>query len=399
MKQTSRQRVIAALEHKQPDEMPIDFGATRSTSINVLAYRSLIEYLGFKENVKVFDFKQFLALPSESILSLFQSDCIPLFLRRPTAGIAIDCYREYTYDDGSVFLYPKDFKPERLPDGSEVIKKDGIPIMKRPKDGLYFDDCYHPLAEADEKLPGLSLPFLSDSDAAYLKSEAERMFREDNRAIVANSGISVFERGIKDFGYEEFLVKVYTEPETIKFYLEKLTAGYLGYLDIYLNAVGNYVQVIQLNDDLGMQTGPLIAPEIYKELFAPYHKRIISYIKSKHPHLFVLLHSCGSIFDIIPTLIDAGFDAINPVQTNAAKMEPAILKKEFGKDITFWGGGCSTQTTLTYGTLEEIEAEVKRSIEIFAPNGGFVFCQVHNIQNNVSPERILKLYETAVSNR
>ena len=130
-------------------------------------------------------------------------------------------------------------------------------------------------------------------------------------------------------------------------------------------------------------------------MFKPYHKKIYSYIKKKVPGSHILLHSCGSIYDLIPDLIETGVDALNPVQINAEKMDPGTLKREFGRDITFWGGGCSTQTTLSFGTLEEIEDETKRMIETFAPGGGYVFNQVHNIQSNVSPQRIIKLYETA----
>lgn len=398
-KMTSRERVMTALQHKEPDKIPIDFGSTRSTGINALAYRNLIEYLGIEEEVKVFDFKQLLAQPGNDVLELFESDCVPLYRLAPSGGIAIDKYKKETLMDGKEYLLPADFSPVICEDGSAVIMKGGIPVLKRPAEGLYFDDCYHPLEEAEDELGEFELPEFSSKELDMLERRAKELYYNTDKAIVASTGISIFEKGIKDWGYEEFLVRIYTEPEIIKKYLDRLTEKYLGFLDQYLERVGNYVQIFQCNDDLGMQTSTLIAPDIYEEVFKPYHTQIFSCIKKKIPGSFVMLHCCGSIYDMIPHLIDAGVDILNPVQINAHKMDPENLKKEFGTDITFWGGGCSTQTTLPFGTLAEVEEETRRMIQIFAPGGGFVFNQVHNIQNNVKPDHIVKLYDVIKKNR
>ncbi len=392
---TGRERVAAALEHKEPDLVPIDFGATRSTGINALAYRELLDYLNIEEEVKVFDFKQLLAEPGEQISRMFGSDCIALHRLAPSAGVQIDEYRRERLMDGKEYLVPKGFCPEEQKDGSSLLIVNGVPILKRPADGLYFDDCYHPLEETVNEFGDYPLPGTSEKELLYLKERARDLRENTDKAIVASTGISIFEKGIKDWGYEEFLVRIYTEPELVKSYLEQLTEAYLQFLDLYLEAVGPYTNIFQCNDDLGMQTSTLISPQVYRKVFKPYHKKIYSYIKERVPGSHILLHSCGSIYDLIPDLIETGVDALNPVQINAEKMDPGTLKREFGRDITFWGGGCSTQTTLSFGTLEEIEDETKRMIETFAPGGGFVFNQVHNIQSNVSPQRIIKLYETA----
>lgn len=391
MSSTSRQRVVDALHHRQPDLLPIDFASTRSTGINAYAYRALTEYLGLEEPIYLFDFKQCLAQPSPKVLELLGSDCLPLYRQAPS-GIPIDRYKEVVMADSKVYMLPEGYSPQKAADGSEYLYANGIPILKRPSGGMYFDDCFHPLAQVEEELPAFPLPKMTAQEKHDLAERAKHLFTTTDKALVASSGISIFERGIKDWGYEEFLVRIYTEPELVCRYLEILTDAYLQFLDDYLDAVGPYVQVIQCNDDLGMQTGPLIAPKVYQDIFKPFHSRIFEYIHKKAPGVSILLHSCGGIFDLIPDLIDAGVDALNPVQTDAANMDPAALKREFGKDITFWGGGCSTQKTLTFAAPEEIRKEVYKMAEIFSPGGGFVFNQVHNIQSNISPDRVLTLY-------
>jgi uroporphyrinogen decarboxylase len=304
--------------------------------------------------------------------------------------------------DGNEYEVPVGYNPLELPDGSHaIVDSNNNILLKRPKGGLYFDDVYTQLADAtsNEEIDSFIYPSISEEELSYLKKEANYLYFKTDYAIVATVGVSIIEKGIKDFGYEEFLVRIYTDKELVIRYLENLTDAYIKMLDKYLNAVGHYIQVLYFNDDLGMQAAPIMAPEKYREIFKPFHKKIFSFVKKKAPNVCILLHSCGSIYDVIPDLIDAGVDAINPVQINAAKMDPITLKREFGKELTFWGGGCSTQTTLTFGSINDIQEEVKRMIQIFSPNGGFIFNQVHNIQSDISPERIVNLYRTAIENR
>jgi uroporphyrinogen decarboxylase len=156
--------------------------------------------------------------------------------------------------------------------------------------------------------------------------------------------------------------------------------------------VGKYIDVIQVNDDLGTQNSPQMSRELYREMLKPYHKKLWSYIKERSGKP-ILLHSCGSIYDLIPDLIEIGVDALNPVQVSARNMDTRKLKREFGRYITFWGGGCDTQKILPYGTPEDVRSEVRRRAEELGEDGGFVFCQVHNIQHDVPPENILAMYE------
>ncbi len=395
---TSRARVLAALKHEEPDKAPIDFGSTRSTGINAIAYNDLKQYLGIVSPTKLFDVKQLMALPEQAMMDWAQTDVIGLHRLAPSLGLRMDKWKPGTLPDGSACLLPEDFNPEMLEDGSLAVRNNnGHITAQRPKGGLYFDEVYAPLADAMDEadLDKHNYPEITDEELVYLTGRAKDLYENTNYAINGATGISLFEKGLKDFGYEEWMVRIMTEPDLVRRYLERLTKAYITMMDRYLGVVGQYVQVIQANDDLGMQTGPLISPKIYHDIFLPFHKEIFQHVKKQQPGIFVFLHSCGSVYDFIPDLIEAGVDALNPVQTNAAKMDARTLKREFGKDITFWGGGCSTQTTLTFGSADDVRREVEEMIEIFKVGGGFVFNQVHNIQAGVTPQNIVALYKTA----
>jgi len=399
MKYTSRERIVAALAHKEPDMIPFDFGGTRSTGINALAYHKLRAYLGMtKGNVKIYDLRQLLADVEPEIMALFGSDCIQLHRMAPSCGLKIDSYKPERMMDGNIYDVPSGYNPVLLPDNSAgITDTSGKVVLKRLEGGLYFDDVYSPLANISEEkeLDLISYPSISEDEIAYLARKGEERYTETDYAIIAPLGISIFEKGIKDFGYEEWLMRIMTDEFIVTAYLERLTEAYIKMVDAFSEKVGKFVQVVQGNDDLGMQNAPLIPPEVYRNVFKPFHKRIFSHIKKKLPHVSTLLHSCGSIYDLIPDLIETGVDALNPVQINAKNMNPEILKRAFGKDITFWGGGISTQTTLSFGRIEDIVDEVSRMMDIFAKGGGFVFSPVHNIQADISPEKIIKVFETA----
>lgn len=400
---TSRQRVLCSLGHEEPDMMPIDFGSMRSTGINAIAFNELKKHLGFSDvRTKVYDVKQLLAEPDEKILKRFQGDIIQLHRLKPSLGLSIDNWKPSKLIDGSDCEVAEDFNPAILEDGSEaILDSKGTILSVRPKGGLYFDEIYAPLKNADSlsDIDKFHMPSISQEELINLSVRAKDLYENTDYAILGAAGVSIFEKGLKDFGYEEYLVNAYTNEELIEYYLTKLTDAYIEILDKYIDAVGDYIQIIQFNDDLGMQNAPIIPPDLYKRLFKPYHKRIFDFVKSKNKNLYIFIHCCGSIYDLIPDLIDTGVDILNPVQINAAKMDPRRLKREFGKHLTFWGGGCSTQTTLTFGTVEDVKKEVEEMIGIFAPGGGYVFNQVHNIQTGVSPEKIITLYDTAINLR
>jgi len=225
----------------------------------------------------------------------------------------------------------------------------------------------------------------------WLALEAKRLAELDC-AVLGPFGGSFLEAGFEYFGMERFFINLLSAPKLVEHFFSKLLQAHIEDFDRYREAVGKRVDIINVSDDLGSQNGPLISPETYRQVIKPFHRRLYAHIREKSG-MFLFLHSCGSIYAFIPDLIEAGVQILNPIQYRAGDMEPRRLKKEFGKDIVFWGGGCDTQQVLSRGSLEEIKAETEMMIRIFAPGGGFVFTQVHNIQPGVAPEKILALYE------
>ncbi|MCP4749429.1 MAG: hypothetical protein GY866_00915 [Proteobacteria bacterium] len=197
------------------------------------------------------------------------------------------------------------------------------------------------------------------------------------------------------FGYESFFMIMATDPELVHRWMEFITGMIEERIRTYLGAVGRYIDGIIIADDFGTQKGLQISRNMFQEQIKPYLTRICTLIHETCPHLKILFHSCGSVTPLIPDLIEAGIDALNPVQTTARDMDASMLKREFGDQLTYWGGGVSSQTTLFKGTVEEVEAEVKEKMEIFKPGGGYVFTADHDIQEHVLPEKILAAFQTA----
>lgn len=178
--------------------------------------------------------------------------------------------------------------------------------------------------------------------------------------------------------------------------MDNLSNTYIERFNRYFPAIGRHVDIINVNDDLGMQDSTMVSPGIYREMVKPYQAKIYRHIK-KLSGKYLFLHSDGSIYDIIPDLIEIGVDILNPVQFSCRNMELPRLKKEFGKDLTFWGGGCDTQKVLPFATPEEVKKHVRECVSILKPGGGFVFNQLHNIQSDVPPENIMAMYEAVRS--
>ncbi len=400
MGMTSRERVLMALAHEETDRVPIDLGSSRSTGINANAYNRLKEYMGITTDTILFDVKQLLALPDHDLLRRLGGDVVILPRLVPSIGIRIDEYKPGKLPlGGGDCMVAKAFEPLELPDGSlAVLNKEGTVIAKRPAKGLYFDDVYHPLAECEDEaeIDAMDLPGITDEEMAYQRKQAKDLYENTEFAISGATSFSLFEKGWKDWGYENFLVNLYTEPELIEYYLDKLTDAYIVMMERYLDAVGDYVQIVQSNDDFGSQNGMLISPELYRKYFKPRHAKINAAIKKKNKNVHISLHSCGSIYPIMGDIIESGFDILNPVQKECANMDPVQIKKEFGDKLTIWGGACSTQTTMTHGTVDDIIKEAQDMIKVYAPGGGFVFGAIHNIQADIVPEKITALFETAL---
>jgi uroporphyrinogen decarboxylase len=394
---TSRERVRLALEHKEADRVPIDFGAMRSTGIQAIAYHNLTKHLGYHGQTKMYDIYQQLAEPDEFMIERFHADVVQLHRKAPAFGIDITEWKKDTLPDGSPCIVPKDFSPVTDEDGDKTIYSGDTPIAKMPKGGLYYDKLYHPFKDCKtpEDIDKIPMPAMTDEELDYLEKEAKRLYETTDKAILGTFGGNIIEKGESDWGFETFLFNMASEPDLIHHYLERLTSTYMVNLEKYLARVGQYIDVIQFGDDLGSQTNSLISKRMYQRMIKPYHQRQYQWVQKHYPKVKVFLHSCGSIINLIPDLIEAGVQVLNPIQLSATGMDPEVLKERFGKDLVFWGGGIDTQQTLTHGTVEEIEQEVKRLMDIFKKDGGFVFTQVHNIQANIAPEKIVALYDSA----
>jgi len=366
----------------------------RSTGITALAYRRLKEHLGIADgDIYVYDTGQQLAVVESPIMDLFGLDVVPLDLDQLLG------WQPYTLPDGHPARIVAGFTTETAPDGSLYQLEDGRRVRYRPPTGLYFDRIYYPLAEATTPadLEPFPLQSYSDDELILLRDRARCLYENTDYAIMGNFGGSILEAGQGLRGWEQFMIDLARGGPFLEALLEKLTEFHLADLARYLDAVGPCIQIIVMVDDLGTQNGLQISPQMYRRWIKPCHTRIYGYVRQHYPQVYVFLHSCGSIYPLIPDLIEAGVQILNPVQISAAGMDPVRLKREFGADLTFWGGGCDTQHTLPYGTPAEVAAEVRRLLGIFAPGGGYVFNQVHNIQADVPPENVVAMLETARS--
>lgn len=407
---TSRERVLCALQHEEPDKIPLDLGAMRSTGIMAIAYHRVKQYLGMSGGeTLVYDVVQQLAQPEGEILDYVQADVVDLgraFLTAP------EDWKDFTLPDGSPAKIPAWIDLRERDGGWAFVAEDGTLLGQMPPGVTYLSQCYWPLAdlpanltraqleEAMQKVIWAALPTppwhqpLTAEHLADIRARAKHLYETTDYAIMVAFGGNLLEWGQFLCGIENFLCALVASPQRVERLLDLLVELHLENLEKFLPAVDGYVQIIQMGDDLGTQTGAQISPPTYRRFFKPRHREIYQYVK-EHSRLHLFLHSCGSIEELLPDLIDIGVEIINPVQTSAARMSPEHLKREYGRDIVFWGGGCDTQRVLPRGTPEEIEAQVRERMQIFGPRGGFVFTQVHNILANVPPENIVALWEAA----
>ncbi len=404
---TSRERVRTAIDHREPDRVPIDLGAMRSTGITAVAYSRLKEHLGISSGrTLVYDVVQQLAQPEEPILDFIGSDVVDLgraFLTDPAD------WKDFILPDGSPAAIPAyiDLRPA---DGGYIgFAADGTSIGAMPRGAYYLSQTRFPLLDWDgdpavlDNLPSLmdhvtwaafpAPPYhkpLTTEHLAEIRRRAKHLYETTDYAIMVAFGANLLEWGQYLCRMDQFLIDLVENPRKALSLLDKLVETHLANLEKILPAVDGCVQIIQMGDDLGTQQALEISPRLYREVFKPRQKMIYETVR-RRSGLRVFLHSCGAVADIIPDLIEAGVEILNPVQTSAAGMDPARLKREFGKDITFWGGGCDTQRVLPLGTPAEIDAHVRERIATFAPGGGFVFTQVHNIMPHVPPPNIVAL--------
>ena len=409
---TARERVLATIEHREPDRVPSDFGGMRSTGIMAVAYNRLRQELGLEPKpARMYDLVQQLSVPDDDVLDRFHVDVVDLghLLPPPTGG-----WKEWKLPDGSPALVPKWFEPtwNETARAWEVHHPDGTLLAVQPEGCLYVEQTHFPLR-------GVALPRTADDvrramarviwgflpcapwDRAgepsfwrWLEREAARARASTDRAILVGFGANLLEWLNYLYSIEDSFALLAGDPAAASRILDLLVEVHLEGLEKLLAAVGDSVDIIQLGDDLGSQSACLISPSMYRRLFKPRFERIVRFVKERS-RLKVFLHSCGSIRKVLGDLIDCGIDIVNPVQTSAAGMDAAELKREFGSRVTFWGGGCETQTVLHEGSPRDVEAMVRERLRIFAPGGGYVFNQIHNIMANIPPANVVAMFDAA----
>jgi len=404
---TPREKVLSAFEHRETDTVPIDLSGHRSSGISAIAYHKLRKHLGLPERpVRVYDPVQQLAIVDEDVLDRFGVDTIEL-----GRGFALDdsFWADWTLPDGTPCLMPVWALPER-DDGRWVIRsrETGRVIAQMPDGAIYFEQTYWPFAEGEpdlDAMPGIwseSMwaavasppgPEIEGEEGMERFAEGARRLREStDRAILGLFGGNLLEFGQFLYRNDNFFMLLAGEPKKAHAFLDRMVEIHLENLERYLGAVGEYIDIIVFGDDLGMQSGPQISPAMYREFFKPRHEAMWRRAKEL-ADVKVNLHSCGGIRELIPDLIEAGLDAVNPVQINCRGMDLAGLKRDFGRDIVFWGGGCDTGRILPGGTPEVVTEHVRRQVEIGRKGGGFVFQQVHNILADVPPENITAMLD------
>jgi len=419
---TQRERVLHAFAHRESDRFAVDFSGHRSSGIAAIAYAKLRNHLGLpKRPIRVYDPIQQLAVVDGDVLARFGIDVVEM---GRGFALADGDWHDWTLPDGTPCQLPAWARPERLP-GEWVLRSPSGTVLGRMPDGaLYFEQVSFPFADAED-LDGIPRAFeeclwTSPSAAAppgplapgaggarLLREGAARLRASTDRAIVGLFGGNLLEVGQFLYRNDNFFLLLAGEPARAEAFLDRVVELHLENLRGFLGAVGDSIDIVVFGDDLGMQTGPQISPEMYRRLFKPRHRRLWETAKRlapagrggepRRPPVQVMLHSCGGIRELLPDLIDAGLDAVNPVQITCAGMEAAALKRDFGRDVVFWGGGCDTRQILPHGTPGQVREHVKRQVELMAGGGGFVFQQVHNVLANVPPDNIVAMLDAVRS--
>lgn len=362
-----KERVLKSLSFIEPDRVPLDIGGINVTSMHIEIEKKLKDYLGFKggENI-IRSYNQRCVIPDERILKYFDVDTRTIY-----------------FDESN---------PWELQSDGTFIDEWGIGYKLSP-DGYYYDFSSHPLKAATlEDLDRYQWPNpYSERRLLGLEKRIEELGSE-YCLILEGSRECIFGLASWLRGHEQFYIDLLLNQEFAETLMDSLLDYQKKMLGFIIKKIGKDIDIFKVADDLGAQNALLISPEIYRKLIKPRQAELYRFIKNEC-NCKILLHTDGAVRDIIPDFIEIGVDILNPVQTSAKGMNPIQLKEEFGKKIVFWGAGVETQSTLSLGTPEEVEEDVRKKIEIFKKDGGYVFAQIHNIQPEVSINNILAMYK------
>ena len=363
--------------------------------------------------VKVVEPYQMLGEIKPDLMDALGIDVVGLGKPATMFGFKNEGWKPWTTFAGTPVLVPEGFNTDPDENGDILMYPEGDksvpPSGRMPKGGFYFDSVPRQLPLDDDhlKLEDNLEEFapISDEDLAYLGREAERLWTETDKAVLANFGGTAFgdialvpgpwlkhPKGIRDV--EEWYVSTVTRRDFVYKIFERQCEIGIKNLEKIHDVVGERVTAVMLSGtDFGQQNGPFISPKTYRDLYQPFNKAVNDWVH-KNTTWKTFIHSCGSVRALLPDFIAAGFDILNPVQCSASCMAPEELKQEFGDRVTFWGGGVDTQKTLPFGTVEDVRNEVSSRLKIFGKGGGFVFNSIHNVQARVPIENVLAMYET-----
>jgi uroporphyrinogen decarboxylase len=388
-----RQRVLATLNHRQPDCIPLDIGGTDCSSIHVISYRKLRQRLGLPDQpIRCGCLTQLVAQTDAEVMDALETDVEVLWFGSQQTKI---WKTPFDVD----LIVPARFDVEDLPDGSSLVRNaQGVVSAERAAGAYYHDPAGTPLGTitCPAELDAFSALFerwdysyTYDEPLDSLAERARRQYESTERAVVTLWRMHYLQAGMLMRGYEQFLVDLLVNKDLTHAIFGKLQEAYLARVDAFLKAFGDWFDIVFLTDDLGTQKAAMISTDVYREMIFPYVSELVGKIKAAGKK--VIMHSCGAVSDFVPYLIEMGVDALNPVQVSAAGMNPSHLVREYGKDLAFWGGGCDTQHALNAADPQVVRADVRRRLDEFGPHASLVFTQVHNIQYDVPPENILAM--------
>jgi len=399
----SRERVIEAVNFRKPDRVPVDLGGIRASGINAVVYDQLKKRMGIYTPTKIHDSMQILAELEMEVLDRLHVDVVPL--EAATAKWAEQDAAEGVERElfcGLKVHFPPNTKIAVEPDGNWVLcGQDDKPYARMPKDGLYFDFIRTTLSghtiNPDAFKPRTVVP---DEELDVMAARSEYLYENTDKAIlgwgasISMMGLSaLLSENITQGSLDEWLCMLMVEKDTANEMMSRYVDATISCMKMYHQAVGDRCFAWGVaSDDAGTQRSELIAPQLFEEMIIPHYKRVCDWVH-ENTGWKTYLHSCGSVYNYIQHWIDAGIDILNPVQISAVNMDPERLQREFGGKIVFWGGGCDTQRVLPLGTPSEIREHVRKNIDIFGRDGGFVFTQVHNIQQNVPVENVEAMFD------
>jgi uroporphyrinogen decarboxylase len=389
----SRQRVLEAIGHRQPDRIPVDLGGTRQSGIAASTYHRLKGLLGIPTPTRVYDVYQMLAEVEDAVMQRFGADVIGLNRPAVAFGIVNEDWKPWQLFDGTPVEVPGSFAPVTEPSGDLALLRENEVIARMPKGGYYFDRLEVYPGGNHTPVEDVNPPVISAQLCDHYAAQSEALFQNTDLAIIAPMGppYELF-YGLGTGGFESWMMSLAAEPDYVNSLCEKLVDVWLQNLRRFAAAVENRVQILQLNDDFGTQDAPFLSTKMFRELIMPHYKRGLDWVHA-NTEMKVFLHSDGAIAPLIPSILEMGVDILNPVQTSAKGMDAQMLKDEFGDRLVFWGGSLDCQKTLPFGSPDEVAEQVQQHTAVFAPGGGYVFASVHNIQANVPPENVIAMFD------